>query len=83
MRILISIFKRQFWPISALVFAPWHASLALWAVLAPHRRHGSRSLYRRARQHHSAHCHRALLTLFYLGLHDVGGREARGLKPSA
>lgn len=32
MRILISIFKRQFWPISALVFAPWHASLALWAV---------------------------------------------------
>ena len=24
--------KRQFWPISALVFGPWHASLCVWAI---------------------------------------------------
>lgn len=32
MRGLASILKRQFWPISALVFGPWHASLCLWAI---------------------------------------------------
>lgn len=28
----VSFVKRQFWPISALLFAPWHASLFLWAL---------------------------------------------------
>ncbi len=32
MKTLRSIVKRQFWPISALVFGPWHASLCLWVV---------------------------------------------------
>ncbi len=32
MKTLASILKRQFWPISAIVFGPWHASLCLWAI---------------------------------------------------
>lgn len=32
MRTLVSILKRHYWPISAVVFGPWHASLCLWAV---------------------------------------------------
>ncbi len=32
MRTLAFILKRQFWPISAVMFGPWHASLWLWAV---------------------------------------------------
>ena len=30
---LAAIVKRRFWPISAVVFGPWHAPLCVWAIL--------------------------------------------------
>ena len=32
MRTLTSMIKRRFWPISAVVFGPWHAPLCVWAM---------------------------------------------------